>query len=210
MTVAATAATNRIPFQVPNSAPFTVSLVLPATGNLASHKKTESGDCIYAHLPEGKKGAGLIVEITDSKGRSLWSHDFGFNDSSPEGCGIEVSYDPTSRLLLLHYAGYKADQAHKLLFVEPGRNSPAVREYKNAQEDILPFLKRQKDFPSDYNYVIYPLRFAERGVEFECIPIQKPERQAAHPFAQDQHWYLVTATINANRKLIPTDVKPTQ
>jgi hypothetical protein len=185
-----------------------VSLVLPESGTVGAHKQTETGDSIHARI--GDTGAtGLLVEIRDSAGKILWSHDFGFNDSAPEGCEVEVAYQPTSQLLLVHYQGYKWDHAHKLLFIEPKHTPPAVREYSTQDKDILPLLKRQKDFGSDYDYWIYPLRFTHRGVQFECIPIQKPERQSVHPFAQDQQWYLVTTTVDPKRKIVPTDVKAT-
>jgi hypothetical protein len=206
--LAATAATHKVVFSLPESLPFTVSLVLPESVSVAAHKKTDSGDSIHARIGDSE-GAGMLVEVSDSRGNTLWSHDFGSNLSAPEGNEIEVSYQPNSRLLLVHYQGYKWDHAHKLLFVDPDHKPPSVREYSTAEKDILPLLKRQKDFASDYNYWIYPIRFTERGMEFECIPIQKPERQAAHPFAQDQQWYLVTATVDAKRKIIPTDVKAT-
>ena len=205
--VAATAEPHKVPFSLPESLPFTVSLVLPKSVSIAAHEKTEGGDSIRAFI--GDSDPGMLVEVSGPKGNTLWSHDFGSNLSAPEGNTITVSYQSKSRLLLVHYQGYKWDHAHKLLFIEPDHQPPSVREYSTAEKDILPLLKRQKDFAADYKYWIYPLRFTERGIEFECIPSQKPERQAAHPFAQDQQWYLVTATVDAKRKIITTDVKAT-
>ncbi len=151
----------------------------------------------------------MRVEVSDFGGHTLWSHDFGFNLSASGGNEIEVCYQPNAHLLLVHYQGCKWDHAHQLLFVDPDHEPLSVSEYSAAEQDILPLLKRQKDFDADYNYWIYPLRFTGQGVEFECIPLQNPERQAVHPFAQEQHWYLVTATVDAKRKIVPVDVKAT-
>lgn len=203
--VAATAESHKVPFALPEPLPFTVSLVLPESVSVAAHEMTDSGDSIRARI--GDSSPGMFVEVSDHKGNTLWSHDFGSNLSAPEGNTITVSYQHKSRLLLVHYQGYKWDHAHTLLFIEPDHQPPSVLEYSTAEKDILPLLKRQKDFAGDYHYWIYPLRFTDRGVEFECIPSQKPDRQAAHPLAQDQQWYLVTATVDSKRKIIPTDVK---
>lgn len=205
--VAAIAEPHKIPFSLAESLPFTVSLVLPESVSVAAHEKKESGDSIRARI--GDSSPGMFVEVSGPKGDILWSHDFGSNLSAPEGNTITVSYQHKSRILLVHYQGYKWDHDHKLLFIEPDHQPLSIREYSTAEKDILPLLKRQKDFAADYHYWIYPLRFTDRGVEFECVPRQKPERQTAHPFAQDQKWYLVTATVNQKRRIIPTDVKAT-
>ena len=146
--------------------------------------------------------------ISDPKGKTLWSHDFGSNLSAPEGCKIELVCHPKLPLILVHYSGYKWDHDHKLLFIGNAK-APSVHEYSDAEGDILRYLRRQKDFPADFRYLIYPLRFIEQGVEFECIPLQKPERQSAHPFAQEEPWYHVTTTINSSQKITPIDATTT-
>ena len=207
--VVATAAPHIVPFSLPALLPFTVSLVLPESASVAAHEPTEGGDSIRARL--GDSTAGMLVEVGSPKnGNTIWHHHFGSNLSASGGNTITVSYQPKSRLLLVHYEGYKWDHAHKLLFIEPDQQPPSVREYLTAEKDILPVLKRQKAFAAGYSYWIYPRRFSERGIEFECIPAQKPERQLAHPFAQDQQWYLVTAIVDAQRKVVAADIKATR
>lgn len=196
----------KVRFALPESLPLVVSLVLPEEGSVTLHQKTEHGDSIQAVV--GYKGEpGMVVEISDLKGRKLWSHDFGFNLSAPQGCTVEVGYNPASRLLLAHYRGYKFDHHHKLLFVEMDGGSPTVREYSTAQRDILPLLKRQAGFASDYKYSISPIVSVGHRVEFECIPSRKPESPGSSPFAQDKNWYRVIATIDVNRTIRPVEVK---
>jgi hypothetical protein len=192
----------KVPFSLPDSPPLTVALVLPAAKCLVAHYQTERGDLIQARVG-GDDGPGMLVEVRDEQGRKLWSHDFGYNLSASEGNRVEVSYSAALRLLLVEYSGYKWDHQHKLLFVVPGKTQWAVREYRTADADLLPFLRRQKGFAADHEYFIYPCRLVERGVEFECVPLQKPERGFAHPFAQHQTWFSVTTTIGAKRKIVP-------
>jgi len=197
---------NKMRFELPKSLPLTVSLVLPKSGAVVAHEKTADGDKIRAQIPDDEN-AGMLVEISDSKEQRRWRYDFGFNSSRSDGCEIEVSYQPALRLLLVHYYGYKWDHEHKLLFVETGESSPVIREYDAAQKDILPVLKRRKDFPQGFEYSIRPYRFTERGIEFSCIPLQLPERQSVHPFAQDEPWYVVSTTVGPDRKVKPIATK---
>lgn len=207
LVAAASAQPARTPFTLPRQLPVTVSLVVPSGGSVTSHEKTEMGDSVAARLV-GDETPGLVVEVSDLAGRILWRHDFGFS-SSQEGSLIKVSCHPSLPMLLVEYHGYKWNHAHKLLFIEHATARPRVREYSAAKTDILPFLRRQKGFEADYEYWIYPSGFTPRGVTFECILLQKPERKAAHPFAQGQQWFSITATVSDAFKISPTDVSGT-
>lgn len=197
----------RVPFTLPRRLPVSVSIVLPDVDSVLSHKKTATGDRIAAKLTDIET-EGLVVEISDSAGRVVWRHDFGFN-SSQESNSIEVACHPTLPLILVEYSGYKWDHDHKLLFIEHVTPHQVVREYTGAKADILPILRRQKGFEADYEYWIYPSGFVPQGVTFECIPLEKPERQAVHPFAQDPQWFRVTATVSDAFKISPTSVTST-
>lgn len=192
---------------MPESMPFSVSLLLPETGSVVLRTKEAAGETVSARIEDDREGKGLTVEVADKSGRRLWSHDFGYNMSAPEGCQITVHYESGMKLLLVSYGGYKWDHDHRLVLIDESRQNQPVREYSSADADILPALKKEKDFPAGYNYWIYPLSVEKGRLTFECIPIEKPELERVHPFAQDQPWYVVTGTINDQGRFVPAIVK---
>ena len=201
----------KVPFALPGEPPFCVSVLLTGAVVLAAHDQTGDGDAIRVRVdenaPDSDYASRLPVEVSDLQGRVLWSHDFGLNLSAPQGNTVTVAYQPATRLLLVTYEGYKWDHGHVLLAVGAGRRPRAVREYRSADRDILPRLRRREDFPDDCRYWIYPRRLVPGGVVFECIPLQKPEHEAVHPFAQEEPWYEVTAKVGSGGKMLPVAVK---
>jgi len=196
-------------FDTPKTIPVSINLVLPGgDGTILSHEKTEEGDSAVARIGEDG-GIGMLVEITDIHGKKIWHHDFGYNDSAAPGCRVTVSCHPKLPVILVHYYGYKWDHDHRLLFIETNGSGAAVREYLASSTDVLPILKRQKECAPDYDYWIHPARFIGDQITFACIPLQKEEKQPAHPLAQDQQWYDVTASIDSGFKITPTDARPT-
>ncbi len=205
---------HQVPFLLSGSAPLRVSLKLQRTVVVAQHKQSDAGDSIRVQVneddPDWDYASRLLVEVRTRRGKILWSHDFGLNLSSPQGNTVAVSYQPKTHLLLLTYAGYKGDDDQKLLVVSAGRQPLSVREYSDTQRDILPFLKRQKDFPDGCRYSIHPVGLTSHGVEFECLPLQKPTVTSVHPFDPDEPDYLVAATVATKGKMVPTKVKTTR
>jgi hypothetical protein len=43
---------------------------------------------------------------------------------------------------------------------------------------------------------------------FACIPLDPPERQSVHPLTQDVQWFDVTASIEPDFKIFPSDANP--
>jgi len=194
----------KVPFIVPEL-PVTVNLLLPAEGSIVSEEKSLRGHSMNASSPDGVQG--LIVEISDQGGSVLWRHDFGFNMSTGvQGCGISVTYDAKSKSLLVAYNGYKWDHDAKALFVSEDGRLVREYEYAMAQADILPVLKKRSDFPEGFDYKIEPM-MTDAGVGFECIPLEKRERQRPHPFAQDEPFYVVEGGFNSSGRFVPSEIR---
>lgn len=204
--VAGLASPRKVPFFVPGLLPYTISLVVPESASVLAHELSVEGDSIQARIEVSSPG--YLVEVSGPLADTLWSHDFGSGPSGSEGNTITVSYEPAAHLLLVHFQAYKWDHAHKLRFIGLDHQPPSVWEYSTAQQDILPLLSGREDFAAGHEYWIYPLRFVGSAVEFQCIPLNRPEAQAPHPFAQDQQWYRVTAWMDGKRKATPVKVDP--
>ena len=202
------AETYGVPFKQPEKFPLRINLLLPKQGStLLSHEQKEDGDTITARIEEGDELTGMLVEAVDVHNRRLWQHDFGYNASAVPGCAVSVSFHPQLAALIVTYQGYKWDHAHKLLLLEKIGATCKVREYSKDAPDIVPFLKKQPGFSSEYTYWVYPERFAGTDLVFSCIPLALPDRQTAHPLAQEQSWFEINAAMNSEFKITPLHAK---
>jgi hypothetical protein len=205
---AACAETVAIPFKQPDNFPLTFRLVLPKEDStIVSHKHDNGFDTITARIDDDRNG-GLTVESVDASGKRVWHHDFGYNASAAPGCSASISFHPKLNAVIVSYGGYKWDHDHKLLFVEKTVSAYKVREYSTDAPEILPFLKKQIGYSTVHKYWIHPVRFVESRVVFACIPLDPPERQSVHPLTQDVQWFDVTASIEPDFKIFPSDANP--
>ncbi len=202
------AETTTIPFKHPDNFPVQFRLVLPPPDSkLISHREENGLDVITAHL-DGESEEGLLVEAIDTSGQRVWHHDFGYNLSATPGCTVSISFHPTALVALVTYSGYKSDQHSKLLFIEKTASACKIREFPAEAPELISYLKKQPDYSSKHRYWIHPTRFIGSRVEFTCIPLSPPEKQAPHPLDQETQWFAITASIETDFKIVPLEAKP--
>jgi hypothetical protein len=207
LTTSASAETVAIPFTQPEGFPLSFRLLVPKQDSaIVSHKKENGADTITARITDDK-GGGLIVEALDAESKRVWISDFGYNLSAVPGCSVSVAFHPKLSALIVSYQGYKWDHSHKLLFVKKEESGHVVSEYSPKAPEIASFIKKQDGYSSDHKYHIYPYKFEQERVVFECVPAELPERKAERPFAQDVPWFHVTASISPVFVVAPTHVE---
>jgi hypothetical protein len=150
----------------------------------------------------------MMVQARSMSGKVLWSHDFGYNASSPNQVSVESS--PTLNAAIVHYSGYKWDHAHVLLLVTPGKGAteaPKVTAYDPSA--LLTELKRHRQFKKGTEYLIQPSGIEKDLVKFECIPLAGAD--APHPFLQDHsQWFTIEGKLDKNHSILPVRVTPAE
>jgi hypothetical protein len=202
------AQTVSLPFKKPENFPVTFNLVLPKKNStVVSHEQVGGFDTITARLDDDREG-GFVVEAVDMSGKRLWRRDFGYNFSGVPGCSVAVSFHPKVNAVIVGYHGYKWDHNHILLFVTKTPSGYRIAEYSGEAPEIFQFLKVQPGYSEKHKYWIYPFKFVEDQIVFECTPLSPLELNSPHPLDQEVRWFDMTAPIDENFKITPTDAKP--
>lgn len=158
---------------------------------------------------EDDREGGIVIESRSGLGKTVWSHDFGYNASAPNAVSVESS--AVLNAFIIRHEGYKWDRKEILLFAQASRNGgeTQVSEYKTAEKDLLPTLAKHPQSQKGFAYHIHPSGFRGELVVFSCIPLAKGN--APHPFHQDQTlWLTVEARLNGNRAIEPVRVVPNE
>ncbi|GAA5497496.1 hypothetical protein Rhal01_03692 [Rubritalea halochordaticola] len=196
-------------FDLKKDLPVTARLKLPAkVSKIHKHDKTENKDTITASISDDRLGT-MVVEILDQQKQLLWSGDFGYNLSATPGCSISIECHPSQPYLIIQYYGYKWDHRSLLLKLETQGETTKVLAHNKLANDILTYLKKQPGYSPKHQYTISPRTFTEKGLTLECIPLELPETKLPHPLAQGERWFTVTAKIEKDFTLTPTESKIT-